>query len=86
MSLERDWQSFLLNENLEKDIFVYIQGLHEVVSKIKPRTMTERRRLALAAQHITEMRRHARRMQGKIDLLEEKLNILEEALNENEEK
>ena len=86
MSLENDWQKQLLNEEVEKDVFVYIQGLQEIIKQIKPRTMTERRRVTLATQHISEVRKHARRMQNRMDLLEEKLNILEEALNENEEK
>ncbi len=86
MSLERDWQRFLLNEGSEKDIFVYVQGLQEIIGKFNPKTMTEKRRVALATQHINEVRKHARRMQNRMDLLEEKLNILEEALNENEEK
>ena len=86
MSLEQDWQKYLLNEDIERDIFMYIQGLHEIVASIKPKTMTERRKLALVAQHLKEVKKYARRMQNKMDLLEEKLNILEESLNENEEK
>ena len=86
MSLERDWQTYLINEEIEKDVFVYIQGLQEIIAKLKPKSMTEKRRLAIASQHIKEVRKHARRMQNRVDLLEEKLNILEEALNENEEK
>jgi len=86
MSLEQDWQKYLINEEIEKDIFMYIQSLHEIIDKLKPKTMTGQRRLAIASQHIKEVRKHARRMQNKVDLLEEKLNILEEALNENEGK
>ena len=86
MSLEQDWQKYLLNEDIERDIFMYIQGLHEIVASIKPKTMTERRKLALIAQHLKEVKKYARRMQNKMDLLEEKLNILEESLNESEEK
>lgn len=86
MSLEQDWQRYLINEEIEKDVFIYIQALQEIIGKLKPKSMTERRRLALAAQHVKEVRKHTRRMQNKVDLLEEKLNILEEALNENEGK
>ena len=86
MSLERDWQTYLINEEIEKDVFVYIQSLQEIITKLKPKSLTEKRRLVLAAQHIREVRKYARRMQNRVDLLEEKLNILEEALNENEEK
>ena len=86
MSLERDWQKYLLKEEIEKDVFVYIQSLQEIIAKINPKSMTEKRRLAVAGHHIKEVRKYARRMQNRVDLLEEKLNILEEALNENEEK
>tara|TARA_R110002020_G_scaffold86765_3_gene214237 strand:- start:436 stop:696 length:261 start_codon:yes stop_codon:yes gene_type:complete len=86
MSLEQDWQKYLINEEIEKDIFMYIQSLQEIVTKFKPKSLTEKRRLNMASQHLKEVRKYARRMQNKVDLLEEKLNILEEALNENEEK
>ena len=55
MSLNHDWNSFLLEENLdERSIFTYLQGLQEIISNIKPRSMTEERRLALAKQHLKE--------------------------------
>ena len=79
MSLNSEWQSFL-NEHLdEKTIFTYIQGLEEIVSKLKPRTMTEKRRMSLAKQHLREVKRYARRMQNEMKVLQEKLNILEES-------
>ncbi len=86
MSLEQDWQKYLINEEIEKDIFMYIQSLQEIVTHLKPKSMAEKRRLGIATQHLKEVRKYARRMQNRVDLLEEKLNILEEALNENEEK
>ena len=79
MSLNSNWSDFL-NEGLdEKTIFTYIQGLEEIVSNLKPRTMTEKRRMSLAKQHIREVKRHARRMANENNVLQEKLNILEEA-------
>jgi len=85
MSLERDWKNFV-NENLEeRTIFTYIQGLDEIISNFKPKTMTEKRRLALARQNLREVKRYARKMQNEVTVLQEKLNILEENLNENEE-
>jgi len=86
MSLEQNWQRYLINEDVDRDIFMYIQSLQEIVKYFKPKSMTERRRLNIAEQHLKEVRKYARRMQNRVDLLEEKLNILEEALNENEEK
>jgi len=79
MSLDSQWRNFL-NENLdEKNIFTYIQGLQEIISNLKPRTMTEKRRLQIAKTHLREVKRFARRMQNDMDLLQEKVNILEES-------
>jgi hypothetical protein len=79
VSLNSTWQNFL-NENLdEKTIFTYIQGLEEIISNLKPRTMTEKRRMSLAKQHLREVKRSAKRMQNEMGVLEERLNILEES-------
>ena len=79
MSLNSTWQNFL-NENLdEKTIFTYIQGLEEIISNLKPRTMTEKRRMSLAKQHLREVKRSAKKMQNEMVVLEERLNILEES-------
>lgn len=80
MSLDKDWKSFLMNEGVdEKSIFTYIQGLQEIISNFKPRTMTEKRRLSLAKGHLREVRKLARRMENEVTVLQEKLNILEES-------
>jgi len=83
MSLNKDWNRFLLGEGLEeRNVFTYLQGLQEILSTIKPKSMIEQRRLSLAQQHLKEARRSARRMQNELQVLEERLNILEESLNE----
>ena len=80
MALNDQWQKFLLSEELsEKTIFTYIQGLKEIIANVKPRTMTEKRRLALAEGHLREVKRYARKMQNNIDLLQERIGILEES-------
>jgi len=79
MSLDNEWRNFLVNENLgEKTIFTYIQGLQEIISNLKPRTVSEQRRLQLAKQHINEVRKYARRMLNENMDLHDKLNLLEE--------
>ena len=79
VSLNSEWRSFL-NESLdEKTIFTYIQGLQEIISNLKPRTMTEKRRLQIAKTHLREVKRLARRMENEMSVLQEKLNILEES-------
>jgi len=84
MSLERNWQNFINESVEERTIFTYIQGLDEVISNFKPRTMTEKRRLALARQNLREVKRYARKMQNETIVLQEKLSILEESLTGDE--
>jgi|TARA_B100000212_G_scaffold340346_1_gene320711 hypothetical protein len=79
MSLNSDWQKFLTESLDEKNIFTYIQGLQEIISNLKPRTMTEKRRLQIAKTHLREVKRFARRMENDMSVLQEKLNILEES-------
>ena len=79
MSLNSDWQKFLTESQDEKNIFTYIQGLQEIISNLKPRSMTEKRRLQIAKTHLREVKRFARRMQNDMSVLQEKLNILEES-------
>jgi RNA-splicing ligase RtcB len=80
MSLDREWRNFLINENLdEKGIFTYIQGLQEIISNLKPKTVSEKRRIQLATQHLREVRKYARRMLNENLDLHEKLNLLEES-------
>ena len=79
MSLDTAWKDFL-NESIdEKSIFTYIQGLQEIISNLKPRTMTEKRRLQIAKTHLREVKRFARRMENEMSVLQEQLNILEES-------
>jgi hypothetical protein len=79
MSLNSDWQKFLTESLDEKNIFTYIQGLQEIISNLKPRSMTEKRRLQIAKTHLREVKRFARRMENEMSVLQEKLNILEES-------
>ncbi len=82
MSLNSDWRDFLTESLDEKNIFTYIQGLQEIISNLKPRTMTEKRRLQIAKTHLREVKRFARRMENDMSVLQEKLNILEESKGE----
>ena len=79
MSLDSQWRDFLINEELdERSIFTYIQGLLEIISNLRPRTVSEKRRLQLAKQHIREVRKYARRIMNENMDLHEKLQLLEE--------
>ena len=59
-------------------IFTYIQALSEAVSNMKPRTQTEARRNAMARLQLKEIKKHARKLSERVDILEEKLHVLEE--------
>ena len=80
MSVDNQWQKFILNESAEeKTIFTYLQGLKEIISNFKPKTITEKRRIQLARAQLQEIRKYARRMENKIHTLQEQLTILEES-------
>tara|TARA_R110000787_G_scaffold67104_4_gene150374 strand:- start:983 stop:1249 length:267 start_codon:yes stop_codon:yes gene_type:complete len=79
VSLNSNWNNFLKEGLDEKTIFTYIQGLEEVISILRPRSLAEKRRVALAKQHLREVKRHARRMVNENTVLQEKLNILVES-------
>jgi len=84
MSLDSQWRDFL-NESLdEKNIFTYIQGLQEIISNFKPKTMTEKRRIQIAKTHLREVKRFARKMENDMGVLQEKLQILEESQGKSE--
>ncbi len=79
MSLNSDWQKFLTESLDEKNIFTYIQGLQEIISNLKPRSMAEKRRLQIAKTQLRDVKRFARRMENDMSVLQEELNILKES-------
>ncbi len=82
MSVNSNWSDFIHEGISEKTIFTYIQGLQEVINNLQPKTVKEQNRLALAKQHLREIRRHARRMLNENADLHERLTLLEERKGE----
>jgi len=82
MSINSNWSDFIHEGISEKTIFTYIQGLQEVINNLQPKTVKEQNRLALAKQHLREIRRHARRMLNENADLHERLTLLEERKGE----
>tara|TARA_R100000664_G_C2643848_1_gene67599 strand:- start:6 stop:257 length:252 start_codon:yes stop_codon:yes gene_type:complete len=78
MSINSNWSDFITESVTEKNIFTYIQGLQEVINNLRPKTVTEKNRLALAKQHLREVKRHARRIMNENTDLQERLTLLEE--------
>ena len=67
-----------LKESKNPDITSYIQTLGEILQNIRPKSVSERRRLEVARQQLGEIKRHARRLQERVSILEEQVNVLEE--------
>ena len=82
MSVNSNWSDFIHEGISEKTIFTYIQGLQEVINNLQPKTVKEQNRLALAKQHLREIKRHARRMLNENADLHERLTLLEERKGE----
>ena len=71
-------RKFLLGESNKPDGMSYIESIREILENIKPTTKSDRNRVAIAKNHIMEVRRAYRRLNERISLLEEQLTILEE--------
>ena len=78
MSVNSSWSDFITESVTEKNIFTYIQGLQEVINNLRPKTVKEQNRLALAKQHLREVKRHARRLMNENTDLQQRLTLLEE--------
>ena len=78
-----DWNSmtrkFLLGErNSPPSLRSYIQSLNELLKNLNPHTLTEKRRVEIALEHLSGIKRHTRKLEEKVLMLEEKLKVLEE--------
>lgn len=72
-------RKFLLGEGCNSpSLRSYIQSLNEIIIALKPATLTEKRRVEMALEHIKEIKRQSRKLEEKISMLEEKLKVLEE--------
>ncbi len=72
-------RKFLLGEGRNPpSLRSYIQSLNELIVAFNPKTLTEKRRVEIALEHIREIKRHARKLEERVLMLEEKLQVLEE--------
>jgi uncharacterized coiled-coil protein SlyX len=82
-SLHSMTKDFLLNEGKGPTINSWIQALSENISALKPRSLSEERRVDIMKHQLTELRRASRRMQEQINTLTEELNFLQEGKNDD---
>ncbi len=73
-----------LTEGQLPSVASFIQSLEEVLTKLRPNTRTDERRVEIAKSHLKEIRRSVRRLQNEVTLLQEQLQVLEEAKGSNE--
>jgi uncharacterized coiled-coil protein SlyX len=71
-------KSIIMNEGKGPTINTWIQALTENINALKPRSLSEERRVELMKHQLAELRRASRRMQEQINTLTEELNFLQE--------
>ena len=72
-------RKFLLGEASKPSVHSFIQALGETITKLKPKTQTEQRRVEMAKNQLKEIKRHVRRLEEQVNVLQEELKILEES-------
>ena len=74
-------KKFLLGEGKDKPTLgSHVQILGEIISSFAPKTVTERNRVAIAKEHLREIRKHTRRIEERVKMLEEQVGLLEEEI------
>lgn len=71
-------RNFILNEGNGPSVISYIQSLAEALNAMRPNTVADSRRLEIAKENLSNVKRHFRRLEEKISFLEEELKILQE--------
>jgi DNA-binding transcriptional MerR regulator len=75
----RSTKQFVLQESKDRPgVAGYLQSIKEALNGLKPRTITESRRLAMAKEHLKEVRRQVRRLEEQNTKLQEQVKLLEE--------
>lgn len=77
-------KKFLLGESKSTpSLNSYIQSLTEILDSLKPKTKTEGRRIEIAKEQLSQIRKQTRILNERVSLLEERLNILEEGVEDD---
>ena len=71
-------RNFILNEGSGPTITSWVQALSENVNALKPRSLSEERRVEVMKHQLRELERCSRRMQEQLTKLEEQVTLLQE--------
>jgi polyhydroxyalkanoate synthesis regulator phasin len=77
-SMAKTLKSRILGESNSPSLRSYIQSISETLSKLKPTSKADQRRVEIALQHVKEVRKHARKLEERVLFLEEQVQVLEE--------
>ena len=72
-------RKFLLGESTRPDVLSYIQSVNEILQKLSPKSLREKRSVDIAKEHLNEIRRQTKQLNERVALLEEQVSILEES-------
>ena len=81
LDLDKITKNFILTEGTGPTVVSWVQALSENIHSLKPRTVSENRRIEIMKHQIKEIKRSSRKMQEKISLLEEQVTTLKEEKN-----
>ena len=71
-------RNFILSEGTGPTVNGWIQALSENINALKPRSLSEERRVEVMKHQLRELRRTSRRMQEQVNKLEEQVTLLQE--------
>lgn len=80
--LNKITREFILNEGVAPTFQSWIQSLFENLHSLRPRTISDQRRIEQMKYQLVELRKITRRMQENISHLEEQVVLLQEDKNE----
>ena len=77
--LRRMTREFLLGERRAPSLASYLQSIAEVLDSVTSRSQRDRHKIEMAKSNLSEVRRHTRRLEERVNVLEEQIQVLEES-------
>tara|TARA_Y100001938_G_C7890318_1_gene329474 strand:+ start:317 stop:571 length:255 start_codon:yes stop_codon:yes gene_type:complete len=74
-------KKFIMNEGVGPSLNSWIQALKENINSLKPRSLSEERRIEVMKHQLNELKRASRRLSEQVRELKEQVNILQEEKN-----
>ena len=75
--LNRITRRFIMGESKKVSNGAVIQALIEIISSLKPKTITEKNKIAMASRHLKEIKYSFRKLEEQVTSLQEQVKMLE---------